>query len=318
MFQIHWYPIHFAAAVSDFNILATLLHFSNPNEEVRRVCHDLSTALHIAVTQGNVESVMILLKHGADVSTQNQEGNTALHLCCRFNNMDIARALLAAGATVGVANGKGHTPIYIAKHYKNNDLCKFLSGVQKKEIPRGSIDELLKTERYASLQPHFPEIAEKVTPVSVPLEEKKEEEPIAEPALEPTVDEPVEAPAEGSSEITQELWTTIHALSERISRLTEGAHDSAEMEELNEASHAVENLMKNVNVAEQEIPESQEGEEGEEESENDGPFLVPTTAACEVCGSGVCVSLCQECRHAFCHVCTSSQEHLNLHLGQYF
>ena len=311
-----------------------LLQLRNGEDEVRRVCGDESTALHVAVAQGNAEAVMVLLKFGAAVNAQNKDGNTALHLCSKFKNMDVARLLLAAGAKIALPNANGHTAMYAAKHYKNNELQKLLSKIKNKEVPRGSLDELLRSPRYEALHELLSKAEEeevKEMPVpetemnreeEVPLEEKHEVSEEVEP-VSMKVEVPIpedEEEEEVDAAALQQLWETIQALNARIENLSlEGRETEAptQPQSLEAATTMLNQMMERVSALDeqtiQQEAQTQEPKVVEVKEDND---LAGT--ACEICGSASGISVCPECHHAFCHVCTSSNEHLNFHLDQYF
>ncbi|XP_061087928.1 protein phosphatase 1 regulatory subunit 27-like [Conger conger] len=67
-------------------------------------------ALHEAVLSGNLESVKLLVKSGADIHQQDEDGWTPLHIACSDGFPDIARYLLSMGASVDVENKCGEKP----------------------------------------------------------------------------------------------------------------------------------------------------------------------------------------------------------------
>ena len=48
-------------------------------------------AIHEAVLSGNLDCVMLLMKHGADLQQRDAEGWTPLHMACSDSFPDIAR-----------------------------------------------------------------------------------------------------------------------------------------------------------------------------------------------------------------------------------
>ena len=302
-----------------------LLQLRNSEDEVRRVCGDESTALHVAVAQGNAEAVMVLLKSGAAANAQNKDGNTALHLCAKFKNMDVARLLLAAGAKVTLPNANGHTAMYAAKHYKNSELHKLLSKIKNKEAPRGSLDELLRSPRYEALHELLPkaeeeEVREPEIREAEQLEGKQDvKEDVEQVLMKVEVPMPIdEEEEEVDAAALQQLWETIQALNARIENLTiEGGKPAApsQPQSLEDATTMLNDMMQRVSELDEQAvqQEAQTQEPQVVEVKEDG-----AGTTCEICGSASGISVCPECHHAFCHVCTSSNEHLNFHLDQYF
>jgi ankyrin repeat protein len=71
--------------------------------------------LHYAVHSG-VETVDLLIRHGADVNVRSQRGGgkTALHLAAAGGYLDVVALLLKAGADMNAADNYGHTPMFDA------------------------------------------------------------------------------------------------------------------------------------------------------------------------------------------------------------
>nr|XP_033817384.1 protein phosphatase 1 regulatory subunit 27 isoform X1 [Geotrypetes seraphini] len=67
-------------------------------------------ALHEAVLTGNLECVKLLVKYGADIHQQDENGWTPLHMACSDNHADIARYLVSLGAKLDVTNNEGEKP----------------------------------------------------------------------------------------------------------------------------------------------------------------------------------------------------------------
>lgn len=73
------------------------------------------TALHVAVSEGNLEIAGILIDHGADVEAiSEQQGSRALHLAAQFGNAAMLALLLDSGADIEARDGLQRTPIHRA------------------------------------------------------------------------------------------------------------------------------------------------------------------------------------------------------------
>ena len=69
-----------------------------------------SSPLISACLFGRTEMAKALIKAGADINLQNNDGSTALHTAAFFCRPDIVRLLLAAGANKTIKNKYGQTP----------------------------------------------------------------------------------------------------------------------------------------------------------------------------------------------------------------
>ena len=81
---------------------------------------DKNTALMLAIicnnkgnniTNNNLESVRVLLQHGADVNIQDRKGRSALWHSCYYGKEAAAEALLQHGATVDIQEQYNRTPL---------------------------------------------------------------------------------------------------------------------------------------------------------------------------------------------------------------
>ena len=97
-------PLHVAAACGHHAIMEYLLTKAG-STYVNCRARDGSTALHLAVIGGSVESVRVLLKHGADITISDQYGRTPLHSeLPNFRAAAIKRILESEGKVVSVSS----------------------------------------------------------------------------------------------------------------------------------------------------------------------------------------------------------------------
>ncbi|KAI1466260.1 ankyrin repeat-containing domain protein [Daldinia caldariorum] len=91
-----------------------------------------NTALHYAAMKvasdemGNVDTVRILLAHGADQSLRSKRGRTPLHEAVSFECFDRGRELLDYGADSEIADNNGWTPLLCAVTQGNLAFTEFL------------------------------------------------------------------------------------------------------------------------------------------------------------------------------------------------
>ena len=89
------------------------------DDEVQEI-NEERTLIKAAKDQ-NVILVQSILKIGADVNVQDENGSTPLHIVSENGNAPIADLLLRFGAKVNIQNSKNETPIYfavISRHFE--------------------------------------------------------------------------------------------------------------------------------------------------------------------------------------------------------
>jgi len=95
---------------------------------VRAPDHAGRTALHYACAtlDEDVPAVLSLLKHGADVKAQDNEGATALHVVAELNHLAVANLLLAENADLDVLTRDGFTPLHCAASNGHTGMTELL------------------------------------------------------------------------------------------------------------------------------------------------------------------------------------------------
>ena len=98
---------------------------------------ELGLALVRAAEGKHAEIVGDLLAAGANVNTQDDDGNTALHDVVRWGYTDIVAQLLAAGADANIPNEDRETAFWLAVWAGNTECLRMLlSNQQIKNINR--------------------------------------------------------------------------------------------------------------------------------------------------------------------------------------
>lgn len=88
--------------------------------------------LHLAVRQGDVAVVELILRHGADVSAADDRGRTPLHHAIDEGHAELARLLIDRGAPLDARDESGMTPIYMAA---SKDQSEILSLLEERGAP---------------------------------------------------------------------------------------------------------------------------------------------------------------------------------------
>ncbi|KAI0879933.1 ankyrin repeat-containing domain protein [Annulohypoxylon maeteangense] len=113
------------------SLISLLLEFGTPvNVRDRKK----NTALHYAATKapsgemGNIDTIRILLAHGANQGLRNKRGRTALHEAVSFMCHDRSRELLDYGADLDMTDNNGWSPLFGAVTQGSTALTKLLCG----------------------------------------------------------------------------------------------------------------------------------------------------------------------------------------------
>ncbi|XP_047455020.1 B-cell lymphoma 3 protein homolog [Mugil cephalus] len=77
-----------------------------------------------AVESNNPDMVHFLIENGCDVNSQSYSGNTALHSACGRGQVDTVRLLLKSGADSSIKNNHNDTPVMVARNKKIADVLR--------------------------------------------------------------------------------------------------------------------------------------------------------------------------------------------------
>ncbi|XP_074864928.1 ankyrin repeat domain-containing protein 54 isoform X2 [Carettochelys insculpta] len=100
--------------------------------------------LRESANANDLETVQLLLDHGADPNQRDGLGNTALHLAACTNHVPVITLLLRGGARVDALDRAGRTPLHLAKS-KLNILQEGLS--QNLEAVRLEVKQIIQMLR---------------------------------------------------------------------------------------------------------------------------------------------------------------------------
>lgn len=102
---------------------ALLTHLANPQ---RANSNDGRACLHFAASQGHVDVIATLLRHGVDVNQKDHQGHTALAYAARDNQGKVVSALLNHGANEKLADVDGRIPRDFAEERGHVDIVRLL------------------------------------------------------------------------------------------------------------------------------------------------------------------------------------------------
>ena len=127
-------PLHLAAFQGHLEICKWYIMNTTHISEVNRADYNGWTVLHLAASNGQVETFNYLLEHGADLYLKDQEGQTALHIAAQLNSLKICKLIVEIYDKGGVlvnsgANGRwgdGETPLHTATRYGHTEIVEFI------------------------------------------------------------------------------------------------------------------------------------------------------------------------------------------------
>ncbi len=105
--------MHIASRLGNVDIVMLLLQHS---ADLDAVTKDMYTPLHIAAKEGQDEVAAVLLEHGANNTAATKRGFTPLHLAAKYGNIKVARLLIQKDAPVD-AQGKVHNTVQEDKRF---------------------------------------------------------------------------------------------------------------------------------------------------------------------------------------------------------
>lgn len=128
LYNIDWENI----SVKDFENLITKIPDLNFRSFIIRRNKDGSTMYFLNAVPLDVvtrpELAEILIKNGAQINTQDANGNTPLH---NASNIQIAKCLVKYGADYNIKNNKNQTAIETAREHNHLDVAIFLGNYKK-------------------------------------------------------------------------------------------------------------------------------------------------------------------------------------------
>ena len=95
---------------------------------------DGGSALHLAASEGNTETVQLLLEKGADINMKDKDENTALHLAAGYGQTETVQLLLEKGAKINEMNDEGLTALHLAASQGHTSIVKKLLNHRDADI----------------------------------------------------------------------------------------------------------------------------------------------------------------------------------------
>ena len=105
-----------------------------------------------AATKGDLNKVIEAFDAGADVDTQDDDGNTALILASNNGHIETVQLLIGYGANVEAKDNNGYTALQLARHYGSTEIVNMLTTaietaqkVMKQQVGFNAIEMVLFT-----------------------------------------------------------------------------------------------------------------------------------------------------------------------------
>ncbi|EGG21558.1 hypothetical protein DFA_01444 [Cavenderia fasciculata] len=158
-------PLHWAATEGKYLACNTIIQSAAKAELtlsasntvsslVNAVTRDGETSVFLAAIKGSVQTLNILVQHGASVSNQNKQGDTPLHVSILNGNWDCINKLVQSGANPNIENINGKSPIQLWEQcplsqthqylfHNRDDLIQIINRLQQTIQEKDSIIETL-------------------------------------------------------------------------------------------------------------------------------------------------------------------------------
>jgi ankyrin repeat protein len=116
-------PLHTASAFVSTTITSPLIYLMTHLNGQK--CGDFRR--HVKRSIAHTETVRLLIKHGADVTAQDEACSTPLHLASSHGSADTVRLLIEHGADVTAKDGDHRTPLHLVSSPVRATTTSFLT-----------------------------------------------------------------------------------------------------------------------------------------------------------------------------------------------
>lgn len=110
----------------------TLLHYAAQRNSITTAKTDEEAEQQrMQLAAATLKTIEVLVKAGANINAQNNNGDTPLMIAARYNNVIAIKTLVLLGANPAITNKQNISPLTIATLYKEEDVVKELEAEVK-------------------------------------------------------------------------------------------------------------------------------------------------------------------------------------------
>jgi len=93
-----------------------------------------NTPLMLAAKIGNMRILDIILSHNPEINLQNKKGSTALIIAAKTGQFHVVKKLVTNGADIKMRDNKGNTALTLASKFGHNKIVTYLQTLRK-QVP---------------------------------------------------------------------------------------------------------------------------------------------------------------------------------------
>ena len=119
-------PLYYATKNKHTNAMRLLLECGADPNYIDMISENSinESLLHLAVSNGNVDSVQLLIDYGADIHVCDRFGNSLFDYAAHYGHIDMLEFLISKGANMNATEiGWGKHAMHIAAYYGSIDSC---------------------------------------------------------------------------------------------------------------------------------------------------------------------------------------------------
>ena len=130
--------LHFAAASGHTETVLILIKLG---ADKAIIAHNIGTPLHVAAAKGHVPTVKAMLRAGCPVDVVDNNGYSVLHAAALGGNAEVVRVVLSTGCDMNATANDGRTPLHVSAVKGNTEATlELIRHGAEKAIVAGNAD----------------------------------------------------------------------------------------------------------------------------------------------------------------------------------